>query len=170
RSKEVIRRSNLVLFVLDVLYGFTDEDREILNMIRDIKKIILINKIDISDKRAKVQIEEIEKNFKGEDIVKISAVKGTGLEELKQKIASAMLDKEVNISDLAVFSRERHRLALEKARKYIEESLRDADKNVPLDLLSINIRGAWEALGEITGSAVTEDLVDTIFRDFCIGK
>ncbi|MCL0100947.1 hypothetical protein M1N80_03990 [Peptococcaceae bacterium] len=100
----------------------------------------------------------------------MSAVKGTGLEELKQKIASAMLDKEVNISDLAVFSRERHRLALEKARKYIEESLRDADKNVPLDLLSINIRGAWEALGEITGSAVTEDLVDTIFRDFCIGK
>ncbi|MCL0107745.1 tRNA uridine-5-carboxymethylaminomethyl(34) synthesis GTPase MnmE [Peptococcaceae bacterium] len=170
RSKEVIRRSNLVLFVLDVLYGFTDEDIEILDMIRDIKKIILINKIDISNERAKVQIEEIEKNFKGEDIVKISAVKGTGLEELKQKIASATLDKEVNISDLVIFSRERHRLALEKARKYIEESLRDADKNVPLDLLSINIRGAWEALGEITGSTVTENLVDTIFRDFCIGK
>lgn len=169
RSKDLIKKSDLVLFVLDIS-GFTDEDEKIFNMVKDMKKIILINKIDTIKDFQNKTLEMIYEVFKDELIIEISAKEKIGLETLRKKIVESMLTNKVSTSNWAVFTKERHKAALKKAKDHIKEAYNDVNNEIPLDLLSINIKSAWELLGEITGEVVAEDLINKIFKDFCIGK
>ncbi|HHW43984.1 MAG TPA: tRNA uridine-5-carboxymethylaminomethyl(34) synthesis GTPase MnmE [Desulfotomaculum sp.] len=168
RSRDALRLADLVLLVLDASTGLTDQDREIVELAGDRKGIILINKSDIGDGRA---LEREVRPAAGDKPVKIISVKtGEGLPDLEQTIEELVLGGRVEAADTFLVSNVRHKEALEKCREFLREAREGLLQGRNLDLVAIDLRAAWEALGLITGSTVSEDIVERIFRDFCIGK
>lgn len=167
RSRELINEADLILFVLDASLGLREEDYKIMELIKNKKAIVLINKIDVKD--VKIDINELDKEL-NLSIIEISALYSKGLEKLEQQIAELILGGEVTVDDQVLVTNARHKQALEKARNHVQEIINGIKAEVPSDIVSIDVKSAWEALGEITGTTVEEDLVDKIFKDFCIGK
>jgi tRNA modification GTPase len=165
KTRQIIEGANLILFVIDAGQGVTGEDTDIIKGVDREKTLLIINKIDV-DKSPPLPPGE-EWNIPR---VEISALTGQGMVELENRIEQMVTGGRAGSPDSIIISNIRHESALARARDSIGEFLALADQGVPPDLLSIDIRNAWEALGEITGSAVTEDLLDRIFNDFCIGK
>ncbi len=163
KTWELVNQADLILFITDAQNPFNEVDKSIIKEIKPSKTIIVINKIDLN----KDVQEPKEYNM---PIVKISALSRLGIYDLENLIEKFVTGGKINSPDSMVVSRARHQNSLIRARKNIEEFISALSSGIPLDLLSIDIRNAWEALGEITGSTVTEDLLDRIFSDFCIGK
>lgn len=176
RSKQLVRQAELVLFVLDAAGRIGDEDKEILSLVQDKKGIVILNKIDLLKNkvpgRADDQMDdrEIRKRLPGWVLVEISALKEEGLAELEKKIEEVVLGGGVTAADHFLVSKARHKDALLKTVDYLNDALLGMDEKLPVDLLAIDVREAWAALGEITGESVAEDLIDKIFSDFCVGK
>lgn len=168
KSRELVEKADLVLVVLDAATGITVEDKEILEMVKDKTSILLVNKVDIGD--GEFIAKELSLLSASKPIIKMSVKEGTGLAKLEDQIVEMVLGGAVTASDNVLVSNIRHKQALEKAKRHLQEVVTAITGPVPADLISIDLRGAWEALGEVTGSTVTEDLVDRIFADFCIGK
>lgn len=168
RTKEMIGRADLVLLVLDSTAGITEGDREIAELVKGKETIVLINKIDVNS--GGISAEEAGYLACGRPVLKISAVEGYGLDALEDKIVEMALGGRVSPSDEIMVTNVRHKRALESSRKYLLEAKAAIRGNVPVDIVSIDVKAAWESLGEITGSTVTEDIVERIFADFCIGK
>ncbi|SDM06244.1 tRNA uridine-5-carboxymethylaminomethyl(34) synthesis GTPase MnmE [Halarsenatibacter silvermanii] len=167
RSESSLRSADLVLFMLDVSQGLTEEDREIFAKIQEKPLIILVNKTDLP---ADLDREKIEKNFPGAPVLFISVEERRGLKELKETIVELIFsDRVVGDHDYTV-TRLRHRRALEKARESLEHMQQACKRGMPEDMLSIDLRDALHELGKITGETVTEDMVEKIFSDFCVGK
>ena len=166
RTKELIKQADLILFVLDVVTGWTKEDLEIMKLIKNTKVILILNKIDLhSDK-----IKAIKSKFTNIPVLEISALHRKGLGDLEQQITALVLGGQVGISAEPLITNIRHKQALEKTKKHLETIIKDNENKIPEDLLAIDIKDSWESLGEITGTTVSEDLIDRIFKDFCIGK
>jgi len=165
KTRQILAGAGLILFMIDAGQGVTGEDCEIIKTVDREKTILIINKIDVEESPELPPEEEW--NIPR---VEISALKGEGIENLESKIEQMVTGGRTGSPDSIVVSNIRHESALVKTRGNLAEFMARADERVPPDLLSIDIRGAWETLGEITGSTVTEDLLDRIFNDFCIGK
>lgn len=168
RSKEMIKTADLILFVLDISTGITEEDKEIISDIKDKQAIVLINKIDVEDDEKKRK--EIEKFLTPIPHIFISAKDEIGIEQLEKLIVSSVLQGEINLGQDLIITNVRHRDVLVKAQQSLQEVSRGAEKLMTLDFLSIDLKEAWETLGELSGDTVGEDLLDRIFSDFCIGK
>lgn len=168
KSRELVEKADLVLVVLDASTGITVEDKEILEMVRDKISILLINKIDIGD--GDFIVKELSSLSGSKPVIKMSVTEKMGLGELEEQIVEMVLGGSVTASDDVLVSNIRHKQALENTKRHLQEVVTAITGPVPADLISIDLRSAWEALGEVTGSTVTEDLVDRIFADFCIGK
>ncbi|MEG6510386.1 tRNA uridine-5-carboxymethylaminomethyl(34) synthesis GTPase MnmE [Desulforamulus ruminis] len=168
KSRELLNQADLILFVLDATTGLSAEDYRVLELVRDKKVILLINKIDVAS--IGFDTEALKEFFPKSPILKISAKKEIGLETLEQVIMDLILEGKVTSTDQIFISNTRHKQALERSMDHLQEALQGMKALVPPDLISIDIRSAWEILGEITGNTVGEDLIDRIFSDFCIGK
>ncbi|HEY8443531.1 MAG TPA: tRNA uridine-5-carboxymethylaminomethyl(34) synthesis GTPase MnmE [Clostridia bacterium] len=150
RSYKSIKSADVVLFLIDNTYS--DEDKELLKSI-DKKNIIIVkNKADISDSKDNADIL-------------ISAKSGQGIEELKEKIYNMFIDRKI-ISGGLMLTHSRHIAAVNKAYDSLKNSLK-ADQP---DLMAMDLKEAWQALGEITGTTVSEAIIDRIFEKFCLGK
>lgn len=168
RTKDNINKADLILLVLDAARGLTAGDRSIINSIAGRKSIILLNKVDLE--KIKIEQGEVKRLAPGSPLLWISAEKGTGLSELEDTIVDMVLDGRATSSDTLLVASVRHKQALEKAADHLKEAIQGISVKLPLDMVSIDLRSAWEALGEITGTTSTEELLDRIFADFCIGK
>lgn len=168
KTREMIGQADLVLLVLDAARGLEEGDLAIVNTIGDKKAVFLINKADVKEQR--IDENEVERLAEGRPVLWISAETGQGLEDLEDKIVEMVLGGQVAASDAVLVASVRHKQALEKASWHLREAVAGVRGSLPVDVVAIDIRAAWEALGEITGSTVTEDLLDRIFKDFCIGK
>lgn len=168
RTRDNINRADLVLLVLDAARGLTDGDRSIIENIGDKKFIILVNKVDVEV--IKIEQSEVERLAAGSPLLWISAEQGTGLAELEDMIVDMVLGGRATSSDTVLVASVRHKQALEKAASYLNEAISSIRGKLPLDMVSIDLRSAWENLGDITGATSTEELLDRIFADFCIGK
>ena len=157
RSYESIKKADLVLAVFDASEEMTDQDREILEKTENTKRIIIINKTDISDK------------YPVEGIA-ISAKTGDGIDELSNKIKEMYNWGEIGRSDEPIVTNMRHVAALSRARESLSNVVSGAENYIPSDILSIDLNDAIDALGEITGAVVSEDIVAEIFHNFCVGK
>lgn len=168
RSRELVMQGELILLVLDASEPLDNADREIINLIENKKGIIILNKIDLK------QNEEVRSDIKvllpAWKMVEISALQDEGLEVLEKAIEELVVGKGVASSDAMLVSNVRHKNALFAAKKHLHDVLDAVGKGIPVDFLAIDVRGAWEALGEITGETVSDDLVEKIFSDFCVGK
>jgi tRNA modification GTPase len=168
RSDGAIQTADLILFVLDNTTGITDEDREIARRIGPKECLILLNKIDIL--RRQISYHEVRTILPGRTVMQISALTGEGVSDLEAKIADTVFRGRLPAENMAVMTNIRHIHAVETALAHVREIIGGVAKNVPIDLLAIDIRAAWESLGKITGSTVTENILDEIFTKFCIGK
>ncbi|MGL5440104.1 MAG: tRNA uridine-5-carboxymethylaminomethyl(34) synthesis GTPase MnmE [Filifactoraceae bacterium] len=163
KSLALIEEADLIMVMLDSSRAFEDEDRLILEETKDKKRIVLINKLDL-EALWKPEDEKI-----GE-YVSLSAATGQGLQELKHLIKTMVYEGELEDENHSMITNIRHKDALVKAKEACEDARAALDMNVTLDLLETDYVRIWEALGEITGDTVTENLLDTIFANFCIGK
>lgn len=168
RSKKLVEAADLVLLLLDAVEGMKKEDREILQDLEGKRKILLVNKVDLADGRKTVQqIKQVDRESL---VVTISALTGEGLEQLEEIIEKMVLGGNVRSAGSFLVSNMRHRDTLRRAANHLKEALEGISAKVSEDLLAIDLRAAWETLGEITGSTATEEIIDRIFADFCVGK
>ena len=129
--------------------------------------IVVINKTDLQTTR---QFEPPPTFYAGSPRVRISALAGQGIDELETAIAELVLGGHVTLADTPMVSNPRHKALIQSALEHTQGAIVGQQNGLTPDLVSIDVREAVEALGEITGETVTEDLLDTIFSKFCIGK
>ena len=163
KSREKIREADLVLLVLDTSRDLDNEDKEIIDAVKDKKTIVLLNKIDLDNK---IDIN-IPKRF--ENVIKISAKEDLGIDKLKEEIKTMFFNGQID-SESLIISNSRHKQALIRAGENCNLALNSVKRNEYLDLVSIYVTAGLKALGEITGKEIEEDLVDKIFKEFCCGK
>lgn len=167
KSRNYIERADLILVLLDIANALSAEDEEILNLIQDRQAIILVNK---SDLQPKLNINYLTEKFSNHKIIKISTVDGTGLEELETTIVNMVYSGQVKQGEGAFVNNVRQAEILRMTDQFLQEVLATIDRGMSPDFIVIDLRAAWEKLGEITGDTVGEDIIDQIFSQFCIGK
>lgn len=167
KSKEFFNKADLIIFMLDISTELTKEDLQILKLIENKKALILINKTDLSQKADLDKAKELMNNKK---IIKISLMEEKGLEEVEEAIEELVYKGEIKAKDRLLVTNVRHKNSLERALKSMREGTEAIEKKMPLDFVEVDVKNTWEVLGEITGDTVAEDIIDHIFKNFCIGK
>jgi len=165
RSREMLRRADLILWVVDAGSGLTAEDLALREQLPSSKPVIgVLNKTDLVDPAA---LDALAAELKGLRLIQVSALSGAGIEELERAVLeeAGALDMEEGF-----VATERQGDALRRAADALRSALATAEAGYGPDLISVDVRAAWSALGEITGDTVDEDLLDQIFSRFCIGK
>ena len=160
KSLEIINNSDLILFVLNNNEELTEEEKELHEKIKNKKHIIVINKIDLADK---LIIED-------KNIVKISIKDNIGLDNLKNKIIEMFNLEEITTKDMTYLSNARSISLLRKSLKIINETIENIKNNTPIDIIEMDLKECWSTLGEIIGESYTDELIDEIFKRFCLGK
>lgn len=167
KSRESFSTADLVIMVLDASRKLSEEDMEILESLKNKKTIILLNKMDLEPQ---IELEKIEEFVNSEDIIKISALKHQGIEELQDKIEAMVYHGSVKNSSNLMITNSRHKDALFKAYESINDAISAIEQRMPYDFIEVDFKNIWDYLGYINGDTVREDLLDTIFANFCIGK
>ena len=164
KSMDLISKADLVLMLLDATKEIEEEDKEIIEYIKKNKKkvIYILNKIDKGPC----------KNFENlENVVKISAMKNIGINEMEDFVYKYIVGEEVeNSANECILNNIRHKTALEKTKQAIENMFETINNGLPLDLISVDLKEALDSLSEITGEITSEDILDHIFNNFCVGK
>ncbi len=167
KSKMLIDSADLVIAIFDISTDFDDDDRKIMELVKDKKSIILLNKVDIS-KNNENNEKELEKLNK--PVIKISAKEEIGLDLLYNEIKKLFELNEISSNNEVLITNERHKNQIIKADKHILEAIDTIKNNMPVDIISIYINQAMEDLGEITGENISENIINEIFSKFCLGK
>ena len=166
RAKEISKAADLILYVVDSSIPLDENDRNIMELIRDRNAIVLLNKSDLA---AVISEEELSSKV-SHPVISISATMETGLDDLKQTIEKMFFEGNLTFNDEVVITNMRQQQQLRVAKESLELSVRGLEAQVPEDLISIDLMNAYDALGQIIGETVDEDLIDKIFEDFCMGK
>ncbi len=166
KSKKFIENADLVLLVLDASRELESEDREVIEEIQNHNKktIVLLNKIDLE---RKIELDE----FGLENILEISAKDNIGIEDMEERIYSYIVEENVeDSSEKLIITNIRHKTALEKTKDAIRNIFETIDAGMPMDLISVDLKEALDSLSEITGEISSEDILDHVFGNFCVGK
>lgn len=167
RARDFIGRADLLLIMLDASLPLSPEDREVLELLDNRQAIVLINKSDLPVRINKRELEEL---IAGMPVIALSTIDGTGLDELEEAIVNKVYGGHIMEHEGAFVNNVRHTHLLRMALARLEEAVRTIDAQMPPDCIVIDLKAAWESLGEITGETVNEDIIDQIFSQFCIGK
>lgn len=165
-AREKLKEADLVIAIFDISREFDKDDEEILNLIKDKKHITILNKDDLEQK---ISDEEIEKYFK-DDYLRLSVMENESVKKIENLIIDLFFDGELKISSDSVLSNLRHINALKEAKKSLLEVNESLKKKVFLDLIEVDLENVIGHISEITGTITTEDILDRVFSDFCIGK
>ncbi len=163
KSKSLAEDADLILLMLDGSRELGDDDRELIALAKGKKCIVLVNKSDCERKADASEIASLSP-------LSISAKHGEGIEELFARIRDMFSAGELNTDNSPLISGERNKASLMKAKHYLENVLETVEKRMPEDFISMDMTEAYSALGEITGEALEEDILDKIFSEFCLGK
>ena len=167
KSTESFNTADLVIMVLDSSRELSNEDIDILEKLEDKKTIVLLNKTDLEQK---IDQDKILKYVDKDSIIKISALQHEGIEELHDKIEAMVYNGSIKNTSSLVITNSRHKDALLKAYESINDAINAIEQNLPYDFIEVDFKNIWDYLGYINGDTVKEDLLDTIFSNFCIGK
>lgn len=167
KAKELLNQADLVIAVFDTSKELSKEDFDIIELIKDKKTIVLLNKSDLP---GKIGEDDIVKYLPNKRIINTSIANNEGVDRLEETLEDMFLSSEVQISDNTIITNVRHRDQLLKSKENIEDALNSLALTMPLDCIEVDIKNCWENLGEITGDTVGEDIIDKIFSEFCIGK
>ena len=160
KSLEIINKSDLVILMLNNNEKLTEEDKKLLNIIKNKKHIVAINKIDL-DSNIDYSLEES---------IKLSVKDNKGIEELKQKISEIFNLEQIETEDLTYLTNARSVALLKNALDKINEAIISINNGEVIDIVEFAIKDAWNVLGEIIGETYTDELLDNLFSKFCLGK
>lgn len=163
KSYSLIESADLVIIVLNNNEKLTEEDKNILEYCKNKKVIVVINKSDLADK---IDIS----NITYENIIRTNTVDLNGLDELKDKIVELFNLEELTKEDYKYLNNVRQISLIKEAKDVLLEALNGINNATPVDLVEIDIKRAWEKLGEIIGATYTDELLDQLFSQFCLGK
>ena len=166
RSIKYAKEADLVILIIDASKKLSDEDIEILGFVEPKKTIIILNKMDLEQK---VDVNEKEIS-KFQNIIKISALKKEGIEDLYEKIGNMFNLNQINVDSDIVITNQRHKCQIEKAIKNLNLALESLEKNMPIDIVAISLKDVLSDLGEITGEEASAEIINEIFSRFCLGK
>ena len=166
KAKELAEKSDLVIFVADASKELDENDKEIINLIKDKQAIVLLNKSDLGTIINKKNISE----FDNKPVITFSAKTGDGLDELENKIRDLFYEGKVKYNDELYITNARQKESLINAKNSIEEVIKSVENDMPEDFYSIDLMDAYTYLGQIIGESVEDDLLNEIFSKFCMGK
>ncbi len=167
KSREIAETADLVIAIFDSSKDLTEEDKEILELAKSKKSVIILNKIDL---KSKINEETPELKMASDCIIKISALNKIGIEKLYDEITNLFNLNQINLDNEIVITNIRHKNLITKAIESVKKTKDTIENQMPLDIIAIFIKDILEDLGNITGEIVTEDIIDEIFAKFCLGK
>lgn len=167
RSKKALTQADLVLLVLNAAEPLTDQDRELLELTQAKKRIILLNKTDLPQKLTQA---DLAKYAQADEILPLSVLKNEGMTAFEHKLSALFNTGIENSQNTVVVSNARHIALLNQARQSLQQVIEGLQAGMPLDLVQIDMKTAWEQLGEITGDSYQDELLDQLFSQFCLGK
>lgn len=166
RSKRAITESDLVLLLINSSEELTEEDQKLLELTQDKKRIVILNKADQVAKITKKDIQKITDS----PIVTISVLKKQNMIGLEEAIKSLFLQGITDSKSEVMVTNQRQNDLLRKAKQSLIEAIEAINDNMPLDLVQIDLKEAWDSLGEITGDTAPDELITQLFSKFCLGK
>lgn len=167
KSREIAQDADLVIAIFDSTKELTNEDVEILKLIKDKNNIILLNKIDL---KSILTPNEPKLKEASNHIVQMSALKETGIENLYTEIVELFQLNKINLDNEMIITNLRHKNLITKAIANVKKTKETLSQEMPLDIVAIFIKDILEDLGSITGEMVSEDIINEIFAKFCLGK
>ena len=167
KSKEIAKDADLIIAIFDSSKDLTDEDKEILDIIKNKTAIVVLNKMDLINKidENMAEIKNVSKY-----IVKMSTLEQKGIDDLYKSIGNLFSMEEISLDNTIVITNVRHKNLISKALNSCREAKKSMELGMPLDIIAIFLKEILENLGEITGETVTDDIIDEIFSKFCLGK
>jgi tRNA modification GTPase len=162
RSKKAIEQADFVLFVIDASEPLADSDRQLADILAEKAVLVAANKCDLPLRAETGGLPWLQ--------VPTSALTGEGLADLESAVVSFVLGGRVVTSDAPLVTNPRHKEALLRAKEHLDHARAAIEESMPADFITIDLTAALNALGEITGETVSEELLETIFSRFCIGK
>lgn len=166
KSRKIAKEADLIILIIDGSKDLTSEDDEILDEVNPKKTIIILNKMDLEQK-VDINTGKIN-NFS--NVIKISALKKEGIDDLYEKITELFNLNEINVDNDIVITNERHKIQIQKAINNLKNAKESLENNMPIDIVSIGLKGILTDLGEITGEEASEEIINEIFSRFCLGK
>ncbi len=160
KARAVIEEAELILFVLDNNQELTEDDKKLLALTEEKKRIVIINKIDLESK--------INTTF--ENSVSLSALNKTNIDTLETKIKDMFLSGDINLDDTTYLSNSRHISLMQQTAQSLVDAINAAHDLMPVDMIEIDLKMAWESLGNIIGETKSTTLLDELFSKFCLGK
>ncbi|PAV28490.1 tRNA uridine-5-carboxymethylaminomethyl(34) synthesis GTPase MnmE [Virgibacillus profundi] len=167
RSRQVLKESDLILFVLNYNDELTDEDVKLFEAIHGLEYIVIINKTDLEQK---LDLNRVNEMAEGNPIVTTSLIEEEGVDELEAAIAKTFFAGEIDSGDLTYVSNVRHIQLLKQSKNALEEAMEGIELGMPMDIVQIDVTRTWEFLGEIIGDTASDGLIDQLFSQFCLGK
>ena len=161
KSKQMISKADLNILILNNNEPLTNEDKELLELIKTKPSIIFINKNDLE---TKLDLEQMP------NVVQGNTLSLEGIKDLKQKIIEYFNLEKIEVKDATYLTNARQNALIKNTISYIDQALEDIKTEVPVDMIEINIRAAWDTLGEIIGATYKDELLDELFSNFCLGK
>ncbi|KWZ94531.1 tRNA modification GTPase TrmE [Anaerococcus hydrogenalis] len=163
RSKDLAKDSDLIIAIFDKSRNLDDEDKIILDLLKGKNAIIILNKTDLDGKISK---DDFDKSFK---IIETSMISRDGIDKLEGAIFEIFDSKELNKESLMITNL-RHERLLNSSMKNLKSSLNDIKAYVPIDCVEVDLRASYDDLGLIIGETVSDEIMDKVFREFCVGK
>lgn len=167
KSKKALEEADLILLMINQAEPLFEQDIILLEQLHNRATIVILNK---SDKPSVVDLAKVYKLYPSERVVPMSITENIGVAQLESAVSSIFLAGELEMDDPTYVSNIRHIHLLQKSKANLREAFDAVDLHVPIDMIQIDIRSAWETLGEIVGDTITESLIDQIFSQFCLGK
>ena len=167
KSIEVANEADLIIAIIDASKNLEDEDRNILELLKVKKAIILLNKCD---KKKVINENDIEEYINDKKIISISALNNIGLDLVYKEISKMYNFNEISIDDSLTITNERHKQALINMKEHVKRAKKSIKEKMPIDIVTISVTDILEDIGKITGEGVSEDVIEEIFKKFCLGK
>jgi len=167
RTKDAFNKADLIVVIVDASTPLTEEDRDILGRLSGRRSLVLLNKTDLGNAVTPRDIADISPNS---DIIKTCLVAGEGVEEIEDKIEALVYGGQLSQKDSVMVNNVRHEELLRKAKQALSDASVITENGEALDIIEIDIREAYDYLGEIIGETVSDEVLDEVFSRFCLGK
>lgn len=167
RSRKALSEADLILFVLNNNEPLTEDDQTLYEVVKNEDVIVIINKTDLEPR---LDIDEVKEMIGDMPLIQTSMLKQEGIDELEIQIRDLFFGGEVQNQDMTYVSNSRHISLLKQARHSIQDAIDAAESDVPMDMVQIDLTRTWEILGDIIGESASDELIDQLFSQFCLGK
>lgn len=167
KSKEVFNQADFILFLLDGSRSLGEEDLQIMEFLKERKSLVLINKRDLGEA---ISIEEIAAKLPASQVIEASLLKGQGITEIEDAVEDLVYGGEIVQKESMMVNNVRHIELLQQAVKSLTDALHMSERREALDFIEVDVKNAYERLGEIIGETVSDDIINEVFARFCLGK